>query len=120
VHTRTPDGLGTDYQGVPHAKDPFGYPGLPNALIGPFYIEGTDYGDALEVHLDMVRLNRNWGWGRYRLMPSILSPNTVETLYRIAGLPMIFTMWGSRTVSGAGCRILMRRWMDSCCPVIMP
>lgn len=82
VRTRTPDGLGTDYNGVPHAKDPFGYPGLPNALIGPFYIEGADYGDALEVHLDKVRLNRNWGWGRYRLMTAILNPNTIEGLYK--------------------------------------
>jgi hypothetical protein len=82
VRTRIPDGLGTDYQGIPHAKDPFGYPGLPNALIGPFYIEGADYGDSLEVHLDKVRLNRNWGWGRYRLMPAILNPSTVEGLYK--------------------------------------
>jgi len=47
--------------------------------MGPFYIEGSDYGDALAVHLDKVRLNRNWGYTSYRLSPAILS--NVDNLY---------------------------------------
>jgi acetamidase/formamidase len=47
--------------------------------MGPFYIEGADYGDALEVHLDKVRLNRDWGYTSYRLSPAIL--NSGEELY---------------------------------------
>jgi acetamidase/formamidase len=47
--------------------------------MGPFYIEGAEYGDALEVHLDRVRLNRNWGYTSYRLNPAIL--NAGENLY---------------------------------------
>jgi acetamidase/formamidase len=54
---------------------------LRNALMGPFYIEGADYGDSLEVHLDRVRLNRNWGWTSYRLSPAFLDPHT-RGLYR--------------------------------------
>src|SRR5437867_2883006 len=38
-----------------------------NPLTGPFYIEGSEPGDALAVTLRKVRLNRNWGYTAYRL-----------------------------------------------------
>jgi acetamidase/formamidase len=82
VETRTLDASGRDYQGVAHAPHPFDFPPLSNALTGPFYVEGAAYGDALEVRLDQVRLNRNWGYTNYRLMPLVLSPNTIEGLYK--------------------------------------
>jgi acetamidase/formamidase len=82
VQTRTLDAGGRDYKGVAHAPDPFGFPGLSNALTGPFYVEGAVYCDALEVHLDRVRLNRNWGYTNYRLMPLALNPNSIEALYK--------------------------------------
>jgi acetamidase/formamidase len=82
VETRTLDAGGRDYKGIAHCPDPFGYPGLSNALTGPFYVEGAEYGDALEVRLDKVRLNRNWGYTNYRLMPFVLNPNTIESVYK--------------------------------------
>ncbi len=80
VITRTWDSGGQDYKGVRHLQHPYVYPESGNPLMGPFYIEEADYGDALEVHLDKVRLNRNWGYTAYRLSPAILA-NT-EGLYK--------------------------------------
>jgi amidase len=34
-----------------------------NPQTGPFYIEGAEPGDTLEVHIDKIDLNREWGWG---------------------------------------------------------
>jgi amidase len=34
-----------------------------NPQTGPFYIEGAEPGDTLEVHIDKIDLNRDWGWG---------------------------------------------------------
>ncbi len=34
-----------------------------NPQTGPFYIEGAEPGDTLEVHIDKIELNRDWGWG---------------------------------------------------------
>jgi amidase len=79
VITRTWDSGGQDYKGVRHIKHPYVYPESGNPLMGPFYIEGAEYGDALEVHLDKVRLNRDWGYTSYRLSPAVLS--NVEDLY---------------------------------------
>jgi amidase len=61
VRTNTWDALGRDKNGVAHIPNPFGFPELSNPLLGPFYVQDSDYGDALEVHLDSIRLNRNWG-----------------------------------------------------------
>jgi amidase len=79
VITRTWDSGGQDYKGVRHIQHPYVYPESGNPLMGPFYIEGAEYGDALEVHLDRVRLNRNWGYTSYRLSPAVL--NAGENLY---------------------------------------
>lgn len=80
VITRTWDSGGQDYKGVRHIQHPYVYPESGNPLMGPFYIEEAEYGDALEVHLDKVRLNRNWGYTSYRLIPGGLS--NLEDLYR--------------------------------------
>jgi acetamidase/formamidase len=82
VVTRTWDSGGQDYLGVRHIKHPYVYPESGNPLMGPFYIEGAEYGDALEVHLDKVRLNRNWGYTSYRLSPDILTASTAEAQYK--------------------------------------
>jgi amidase len=79
VITRTWDSGGQDYKGVRHIQHPYVYPESGNPLMGPFYIGGAEYGDALEVHLDKVRLNRNWGYTSYRLNPGAL--NSGENLY---------------------------------------
>ncbi len=74
VITRTWDSGGADWKAVPHIQHPYVYPESGNPLMGPFYIEGAEYGDALEVHLDKVRLNRNYGYTTYRLSPGALNP----------------------------------------------
>ncbi|MEX2260629.1 MAG: acetamidase/formamidase family protein [Bryobacteraceae bacterium] len=82
VITRTWDSGGADYKGVKHIQHPYVYPESGNPLMGPFYIEGAEYGDTLEVHLDKVRVNRNSGYTPYRLSPGVLNPNTIEGLYK--------------------------------------
>ena len=52
-----------------------------NVLTGPFYVEGAEPGDTLVVHLEKVRLNRNWGWNGVRIGLNALSPNTVQGIY---------------------------------------
>jgi acetamidase/formamidase len=81
VITRTWDSGGTDHKAVWHIQHPYVYPESGNPLMGPFYIEGAEYGDSLEVHLDKVRINRNYGYTSYRLSPAVLNPNTIESLY---------------------------------------
>lgn len=82
VITRTWDSGGADYKAVKHIQHPYVYPESGNPLMGPFYIEGADYGDALEVHLDKVRLNRDSGYTTYRLSPAVLSAGEADTLYK--------------------------------------
>lgn len=82
VITKTWDAGGQDWKGDARVANPYSYPELRNALNGPFYIEEADYGDTLEIHLDKVRLNRNWGYTTYRLIPAFLDPRTIENLYK--------------------------------------
>ncbi len=82
VKTRTWDSGGADWKGVKHIEHPYKYPESGNPLMGPFYIEEADYGDALEVRLDKVRCNRNYGYTSYRLSPGVLNPGTIEGLYK--------------------------------------
>jgi acetamidase/formamidase len=80
VITKTWDSGGQDDKGVRHLHQPYIYPESGNPLMGPFYIEEAERGDALAVHLDKVRLNRSWGYTSYRLSPNILASS--EGLYR--------------------------------------
>jgi amidase len=82
VVTRTWDSGGQDHLGVKHIRHPYVYPETGNPLTGPFYIEGAEHGDALEVHLDKIRLNRNWGYTSYRLNPDILTASAAEGQYK--------------------------------------
>ena len=34
-----------------------------NPQTGPFYVEGAEPGDTLQVKIDKISLNRDWGWG---------------------------------------------------------
>ncbi len=52
-----------------------------NVLTGPFYVEGAEPGDTLVVHLDKIRLNRDWGWNGVRVGLSALLPGYVQTVY---------------------------------------
>ena len=51
-----------------------------NVLTGPFYVEGAEPGDTLVVHLDRVRLNRDWGWDGTRVSLDALAPRSIEGL----------------------------------------
>ena len=88
VITRTWDSGGGDWKAVKHIQHPYVYPESGNPLMGPFYIEGAEYGDALEVRLDKVRLNRNYGYTTYALSPGVLSPGTRvhENFYKMDAL----------------------------------
>jgi acetamidase/formamidase len=52
-----------------------------NPLTGPFYIEGAEPGDSISVHLDKVRLNRNWGYTSVRLGLVALTPELASTVF---------------------------------------
>jgi len=45
-----------------------------NPQTGPFYIEGAEPGDTLEVHIDSIDLNRDWGWGALIPYFGLLAP----------------------------------------------
>ena len=82
VITRTWDSGGADWQGVKHIQHPYVYPESGNPLMGPFYVEGSDYGDTLEVHLDRVRCNRATGYTSYRLSPAVINPGSIESQHK--------------------------------------
>ena len=74
VITRTADASGRDEQGKVVGD-------TPNALTGPFFIEGAEPGDAIAVTFRRMRLNRNWGFTNYRLGLFSLTPASIEKLY---------------------------------------
>jgi acetamidase/formamidase len=73
VITRTWDSGGRDHKDVWHIQHPYVYPEHGNPLMGPFYVEGAEYGDTLEVHIDKIRLNRNHGYTSYHLIRAVLN-----------------------------------------------
>ena len=78
VVTRTWDSGGGDRHGVHHLKHPYVPPEGGNPLFGPFYVEGAEPGDALEVHLDKVRVNRNYGYTTTGIPDSRLKPGDTK------------------------------------------
>lgn len=87
VVTRTWDSGGGDRKGVHHLKHPYVKPEGGNPLFGPFYIEGAEPGDALEVHLAKVRVNRNYGYTTTGIPDARIKPGDTENarhpLYRM-------------------------------------
>lgn len=74
VKTRTWDSGGKDRDGVWHIEHPYRYPVKGNPLMGPFHVEGAEYGDTLEVHIDKIRLNRKDAYTTFAVQPGILNP----------------------------------------------
>jgi acetamidase/formamidase len=74
VRTKTVDSGGQDHKGDRRSE-----PGNP--LTGSFFVEGAEPGDALAVHFNRIRCNRDWGYTSYRLGLWALSPDTVEGIY---------------------------------------
>jgi acetamidase/formamidase len=74
IVTKTIDAGGYDENGKKAAD-------RGNPLTGPFFIEGAEPGDALEVKIDRLRLNRNYGFTTYRLGLYALNPESIEGIY---------------------------------------
>ncbi len=74
VATKTLDAGGFDEKGAQTGN-------RGNPLTGPFFIEGAEPGDAIEIRLDRIRMNRNYGYSAYRLGLYAISPETVEGIY---------------------------------------
>jgi acetamidase/formamidase len=75
VITRTLDSAGYDEKGVQR------FTASGNPLIGPFYVEGAQPGDALRVRLEKLHLNRNYGYTSYRLELVALMPEYIEHVF---------------------------------------
>ena len=74
IFTRTLDSGGQDEKNE-HRSAP------GNPLNGPFFVEGAEAGDAIEITFHKVRLNRNWGYSGYRLGLYSILPEAVEGIY---------------------------------------
>jgi acetamidase/formamidase len=68
IITKTVDSAGFDFSGVRRTQT------HGNPLTGPFFLEGADPGDAIEVRLDRVRLNRATGYSGYQVGLKQLPP----------------------------------------------
>ncbi len=51
-----------------------------NPMAGPFYIEGAEPGDTLQVTLDSIGPNREFGWTRKVVAANVVDPNYVRSL----------------------------------------
>jgi amidase len=71
VHTTTVDAGGTDEKGVTRVLG-------GNPETGPFYVETAEPGDTLVVHLDRLRLNRDWA-----ISDDDLVPRAVDTEWSV-------------------------------------
>lgn len=61
IVTKTVDSAGFDLTGVRRTVT------HGNPLTGPFFVEGVEAGDALEVRIDRLRLNRTTGYSGYQV-----------------------------------------------------
>ena len=68
VHTTTVDAGGTDEKGVTRVLG-------GNPQTGPFYVETAMPGDVLVVHLNRVRLNRDWAISDDGIVGRALDPD---------------------------------------------
>jgi len=75
VFTRTLDSGGQDEKSEHRHQEP------GNPLNGPFFVEGAEPGDAIEVTFHRMRLNRNWGYSAYRLGLYSITPESIEGIY---------------------------------------
>lgn len=55
----------------------------PNPMTGPFYVEGAEPGDTLAVYLERIEPNRDQGYSRQVLAPTVVDPEFVAELPRI-------------------------------------
>jgi len=67
VFTTTVDASGRDASGA--AVTPGG-----NPQTGPFYVDGAEPGDTVEMHLEQLIPNRETGWSSTNLAPNVVDP----------------------------------------------
>ena len=51
---------------------------MGNPMTGPFHVEGAEPGDALEVTIDSIVPNRDYGWARTIIAPNVLEPDFLD------------------------------------------
>jgi amidase len=73
VVTTTVDALGADARGQSVASG-------SNPETGPFYVDGAEPGDTLQVHLDRLTPNRELGFSYNVLAPNVVDPYYVHAL----------------------------------------
>ncbi len=73
VSTTTVDARGVDAHGQALSSG-------PNPMTGPFYLEGAQVGDALQVHVWTLQPNRTSGWTRNLIASNVLDPDYVREL----------------------------------------
>jgi amidase len=73
VVTTTLDAWGFDAAGEKRAD-------APNPMTGPFYVEGAEPGDAIEVRIDRMTPNRPTGWTFSVLAPNVVDPGAIASL----------------------------------------
>jgi amidase len=78
VKTWSVDAGGTDPKGVRRTSG-------GNPLTGPFYVEGALPGDALVVHFNRIRLNRDTAISSPLIVNGALNPGYVEQRKRVEG-----------------------------------
>lgn len=78
VSTWAVDAGGTDAKGVRRTSG-------GNPLTGPFYVEGVVPGDALVVHFNRIRLNRDTAISSPLIVSSALDSDYVEDRKRVEG-----------------------------------
>ena len=49
----------------------------PNPMTGPFFIEGAEPGDTLQVRIDAITMTRASGWTFQTLSPNVVDPGAV-------------------------------------------
>jgi amidase len=74
VVTKTLDASGYDDKDVRRAAS-------GNPMVGPFFVEGAEPGDALVIRFRRIRMNRPTAWSYYRLGTFSLTPDAIENLY---------------------------------------
>lgn len=52
----------------------------PNPMTGPFFVEGAEPGDALEVAIERIAMNRGQGWTRQGLAWHVVDPGAVRDM----------------------------------------
>ena len=70
VVTDTLDAHGFDHLG----KQPGG---RPNPMTGPFFVEGAEPGDVLQVSINRITMTRATGWTFNTLSPNVVDPSAV-------------------------------------------